>query len=270
MCGEHRVRAATGERRVPREHLVRHDAECVDVGPCVGRRITSRLFRRHVRRRPECDADRRQRRTRRGIGDRLRHAEIGDDGRVPGEQDVVGLDVAMRDAFTMRVLQCACDVSQNPDRFRDRQLTAREAGAQRFAVDERHDVVRQSVELPHRQQGDDVRVLQPRRDADLALEARNRDGPRALVGQELRDHATPEREVFGDEDVRHAAATELRFEPVVVAERCLKLVAKVCHLALRARQRSIRGPTQQQLRPRLQTEASHSARAAKVNRTMSE
>ena len=102
--------------------------------------------------------------------------------------------------------------------------------AQRFAVDERHRVSTGSPSIsPTDEQRHDVRVLEPRRERDLALESRDRDAAGELRRQQLHDDAPSEREVLGHEHARHAAAAELRPETIIVAEGRLKLVAKVRH-----------------------------------------
>ena len=89
----------------------------------IGGRIPRRLLRRHVRRRPDRRADLRHRdgltrthlRPRRADG--LRNAEVRDDGRLTGEQHVVGLDVAVHDAALVRIHQRARHVAQDAYRF---------------------------------------------------------------------------------------------------------------------------------------------------------
>ncbi len=43
----------SGEGRLPRQHLVQHAAQAVDVGPPVQLLVAGRLFRTHVERRPQ-------------------------------------------------------------------------------------------------------------------------------------------------------------------------------------------------------------------------
>ena len=47
----------------------------------------------------------------------------------PGEENVGGLDVAMRDAFGMRGLERLGDLDPEPHQFVDRQRAARQSGA---------------------------------------------------------------------------------------------------------------------------------------------
>jgi hypothetical protein len=140
------------------------------------------LFRRHVRRRPQNDTGRRRRQVDRRVtlmverrgGERLRDAEVRHDGVPVGQQHVLGLEVAVHDPPGMRVLECVGDLANEAhhDRYRERTL-AGEADTQRLALDERHRVVRQPGNLASRVQCDDVWVLQPRGQRDLAFESRD-------------------------------------------------------------------------------------------------
>ena len=68
-------------------------------------------------------------------------AEVGDQRDAVGEEDVLRLDVAVDETVLMRVAQCARDLTGEPHRFIQRQLTfAGEAGAQRFPFDVGHHI----------------------------------------------------------------------------------------------------------------------------------
>ena len=124
---EQLVRREAGEGRTPREQLVRHASEGVDVGPVIGRGVARGLLGRHVGRRPHRGSQLRQRCARRRVGrcrDGLCDAEVGDDRSVPGEEHVVRLDVAMHDAVLVRVGERAREVAQDAHRLRDRQRPA--------------------------------------------------------------------------------------------------------------------------------------------------
>ena len=141
----------------------------------IGRRIARRLLGRHVRRRADRRAELRERRARPASPARRAIAfaipkSVTTAG-AAGEQDVVRLDVAVHDAALVRVGE---------------RLRARRAGcsiasaigtgpcgqprAQGLALHERHRVVRQPVDVARREHRDDVRLLERRGDADLALE----------------------------------------------------------------------------------------------------
>jgi len=108
MLHEQRRRGAADERRLAAQHLIRHDAQGIEVAARVEIAIARSLLRAHVRRRPDGHARRRQPGRiatvrRRGARD----PEVGDE-RAPidaVEQDVVGLDVTMDDAARMCVGQ---------------------------------------------------------------------------------------------------------------------------------------------------------------------
>ena len=126
----------------------------------------------------------------------------------------------MHDAAGVRVSQCAGDLAQHADRLADRQLaTARQASAQRFAIDERHGEVGKAVGLARGEHRDDVRVLQLGGEADLALEPLDRDLARHGVGQDLDHHLPLERMFLGDEHARHAATAELPLDAVAAGKR---------------------------------------------------
>ena len=175
MCAASiRCAVRSGEQRLAGEQLVRHRAERVDVGAVIDVRVAGGLLGRHVRRRADRRADLRERRGS-GVGarraDRLRDAEVGDDRRAAREQHVVRLDVAVHDAALVRVRQRLRDVVQDADDFGDRERSAREPRAQRFAFDERHRVEGQPVRVARGEHRNDVRLLQRGDGADLALEA---------------------------------------------------------------------------------------------------
>ena len=96
-------RRAALERRPAGDQLVRHHPERIEVHPVVGVRVRRRLLGRHVDRRPDGGSHLGQGRgvlaaVGAGGGDRLGDAEVGDGGAAAGEEDVVGLDVAVDDA----------------------------------------------------------------------------------------------------------------------------------------------------------------------------
>src|SRR5690606_38328034 len=88
------------------------------------------------------------------------------------QQDVGWLDVAVDDAALVRIRQRFGDFAGEAHRLRHRQLLlARQPGRQRFALDQRHYVIEDSVtraRVVHRQ---DMRVTETGGDLDLAQEA---------------------------------------------------------------------------------------------------
>jgi hypothetical protein len=73
---------------------------------------------------------------------------------------VLGLDVPVDHALTMRVPQRRAHIGRNADRLRQRKLPLSvELLAQRLAVHERHHVVEEVARLAGIEQGEDVGVL---------------------------------------------------------------------------------------------------------------
>ena len=65
----------------------------------------------------------------------------------------------MDNTLTVRVLESVCDLADDPDAFIDRNdFPAREAGAERFAFDERHRVVKEVARITRGEKRDDVRM----------------------------------------------------------------------------------------------------------------
>src|SRR4029079_4928891 len=111
------------------------------------------------------------------------------------------------------------DVGEQPSRLCRRQRTTLEPRTERLATDEGHHVVRQPVGCAGAQDRHDVRMLQPREELYLALEAVDVDAGRQLGMQHL-DHDRPlERPVLCAEDAGHPAAAELAFYGIAPAQR---------------------------------------------------
>ena len=164
----HRIhRCLTFEGPRAPEHLVQHHAEAEDVAAVIGIQ-SAHLLRRHVPDRAHDDAGTRQRgrHCRVGMSRCLRHprqTEIEDlRAAVPGQQDVLRLQIAVHDAGRMRRGQAAGDLGGDVER-----LPQAEPGvAQRLAVDELAD----DVALADVVDGDDIGVAQGRDGTGLDLE----------------------------------------------------------------------------------------------------
>jgi hypothetical protein len=76
------------------------------------------------------------------------------------------------------------------------------------------------------EQRHDVRVLQARRNGDLAPEAIDRETPAHFLREHLHHHATLERRVGCNEHAGHAAAAQFTLDGEGVAKRVLELVAE--------------------------------------------
>jgi len=121
----------------------------------------------------------------------------------------------MHDAMVVRVGERARDVAQNAHRLGDRQRAAPQPSAETLAFDVGHRIVGQPIEVTRREHGDDVRLLQRRCDADLALEAGGGHRRRQLRREELHHDLPAEAVLFSDEYPGHATAAELALERVV-------------------------------------------------------
>ena len=174
----------------------------------IGGRIAGPLLGSHVGRRPQHHAERGgpgPARAGRGA-ERLGDAEVGHHGGAGGEEDVVGLDVAVDDAVLVGVGEGPGHVAEQAHHLGEWERTPREPRAERLALDVGHGVVGQPVALARREQGDDVRVGEPGGEPDLLAEALAAHRVRQLGGQDLDHHPAPERGLLGDEDAGHATA----------------------------------------------------------------
>ena len=193
-------------RHAADEHFVEHDAETVEIAAPVDR-AAARLFRAHVVRRADDRAGLRHPRC--GI-ERTRDAEIGQRrGAVVAQQDVVGLDVAVHEAFLVRVIERGRDLADHAQRERDRPRIA-------VLVQDRP-----AAEIFHRDvvvvagaadvvDADDVAMVQLRDDFRFAQEAL----AEIRIGEQRRRHDLQrdlaiDRFLHREIDGRHAASAEL-------------------------------------------------------------
>ena len=214
---EQPARRVVRVRDAAREQLVQHDPGRVDVAALVGAPLG--LLGRHVVRR--AGRDRRAARA----GDRLGHAEVGQDqllvalAAVVGgnglEHDVGRLQVAVDDPERVRDLETLGDPEADPDRLLDRVAAAVLDPAthpleQRAAVGEIHDEVRSAVrELVDVVDADDVVRVGPPEDAGL-LEEPLPDllVVRPVLGQNLDRDRRRQRLVLGEPDRRKRARAD--------------------------------------------------------------
>src|SRR5579872_1164347 len=207
LGAQHRVGAAGRDGQVPRDHLVEHRSDRVDVGPRVAS-AAPHLLGRHVI----------------GRADGGREAEPGEppgrfvhgdaeveelDRPVLADDDVVGLEVAVDDPLAVEIDDRAADLARERDRLVHRDaLSFLHDGAQGPALRELHHEVHPAL-LLGLEDPDDVRVRELLADLLLALEALV-EGDVALVVQvrHLERDDRPARVVDGLEDRRHPAAGE--------------------------------------------------------------
>jgi hypothetical protein len=188
-----------------------------DSSACRARR--GGLLRGHVGRRAQREAGGGERRVTRRLVQRLGDTEVGHQGVMVGEQDVVGFDVAVDHTVAMGVAERVGHVSQDPDRFGNRQLTlARESGPEGLTLDQRHGVVQQSVRVAGGEQRHDVGMLERGGQLDLAAEPVGAQGGGEIRRQDL-DHDLPAEDgLLGQEDPAHAAAAQLALDQVAPGE----------------------------------------------------
>ena len=129
----------------------------------------------------------------------------------------------MHDAVRMSVGERVHDIAQRSHNIAyGKLMLPRKSGAQRFPGDERHGVKQQAVLRACRKQGDDMRMLQPRRELDLALEAIGAQPGGEIRRQNLDDDPSVEREIMHEEDTRHPPTTELPLDSIPLAKACFQ------------------------------------------------
>jgi len=175
--GENGLRIGSRVRQLARKHLIQHAPQRVDVGARIEGALAGGLLRAHIARRAHDQP---------GVGQAARlvprscDAEVGDEGRSVGrEQQVLGLDVAMQDAVLVRVLERAGGFGRDTYGLVERQLAlALQTRAQRFAFDEWHRVPEDARRCAGVEDGNDVGVLESRRELDFTQEAIGAKGGR--------------------------------------------------------------------------------------------
>jgi len=197
LVQEQRGRGEPGEGGRAGEHLVQHAGQCILVGAAVDR-LGEGLFGAHVHRGPHAESCLRDGRCGGVILlDRAGNAKVGDE-RVTGvEKDVLGLDVTMHYAATVRPCECVANLARDRKRIGGGQRAGGVAG------------------IEH---GEDVRVLQPRRDVDLAPEAFRAHRVADIRAQDLQRDRPPVAQVTGAKHHRHAANAGRAFNGVAISQ----------------------------------------------------
>jgi len=146
------------------------------------------------------------------------------------QQDVGRLDVAVHDALAVRVVERVGHLARDAERLAAGYLmVAHQPVPQRLARHERHHVEQQPVGLAGIVDRQDVRVLQPGGDFDLAQEPLGADGRRQLGAEQLDGHAPPVLAVEGAVHDGHATVTHFRLDLVAIAQRVLQSVPDALH-----------------------------------------
>ena len=170
------------------EHLVEQAAEREHIGAAVDA-LAGHLLRRHVAERSQHDSLRRARHGRAigagGVETLQRQPEIENlDVAVAGQEDVLGLEVAMDDALGMRRRQPVGNRRRNLDRLAPRQRTPSRSAREGCAFEQLHHGERNAIgdgELVDRQ---DAGVGERRDGARFGLEARAHQ----RIGRDVRRH----------------------------------------------------------------------------------
>ena len=207
------------------DHLVDDRAEGEDVGAGVGV-ARLELLGRHVRHRAEQRPLFRQRLLLRGVvgAERLRlvlrQAEVEHLRPRLREHDVARLEIAMDDAEAVRGVERAGDVDRHAERLAQRQRPARDRVGERLPFEVLHDQVVDAVLMADVVERADVRMVQPRDRARLAVEALAQLRARGeMRGQDLDGDVAVETRVAGAIDLAHAAGAE-RGDDFVGTEAC--------------------------------------------------
>ncbi len=221
--GEGRVGVGLTEERHPAgQALVQHQSERVEVGPAV-ELLAAHLLGRQVLGGAHHDVVAGQV----GFGrlQTLGDAEVGqEDPPVGGHHDVAGLDVAMDEPRSVRVIErgghAGADVTGE---FRTQPLLGVEDLAQALALDQLHHDCLAAVLFEHVVDGDDVGMVEARRGDRFTSESFGDHGVGGQRGlQPFHGDLAVECEVDGEPHLGHAALGEHALEFVAVRDdrRC--------------------------------------------------
>ena len=225
MLHEQRRRGPPHKRRLAAEHLVRHDAERIEIAAGIEIAITRRLLGAHVCRRPDRHAGGRQARLFSTVGRGACNTEVGHERAPvdPVEQNVVGLDVPVHDPARMRVGQGIRHFQQPAAHVVHRQRpTLLHQRGEVVAIDARHHEEHEVPDFVDRIDGDDVRMAQLRGGLRFAQKARAHIAPERQLGwQQLDGDKALEPAVLGAIHDSHSATADFLVELVGSAERLL-------------------------------------------------
>ncbi len=225
-----RLWGGTGERRLTDEHLVQHARQTVLIAAAVNLLASRGLLRAHVGRRPD-DRSRLCERLRlprdaEGTGD----LEVRDDRGPARKQDVLRLDVAVHHAVAVRVGQRSRHLRRDAHGVLEPQLLFPvQAVAERFPLHVGHHVVEKAPGRAGVVQRENVRMLQPSRDLDLAQKPLRTHRGRKLGVQHLDGDRTAVFQVLGEKHRRHTAAAQLPLDGVEPGERVTEGFEEVGH-----------------------------------------
>ena len=210
------MRRRSAERRLPSYHLVQNGAERVDVASRVELVLARRLLGAHVLGSPKRKPRLSQPVTPRFL-DRQRDPEVREHRLAFVEQNVLRLDISMDHAMSVGVVERARDLPRNRESFfQPKLLFAGELRPKRFPTHERQDVPDEAVVRAGLDQGEDVRMIELRADADLLEEALGAKHRCEIRPEDLECHLAIVLQVLGEIDRSHPARTEFALERIAV------------------------------------------------------
>ena len=225
-AGHDGLGGGTGKRGLTDQHLVEDARQAVLVAPGI-HRLRARLFGTHVDRRADREAGAGEALAA-GLDQRLGDSEIGDVHVPAGEQQVLGLDVAVNDPFAVRGAERRGRFLDDVQGLLDRQVPlAVEAAAQRFPGNVGHGIPGQRDPLGTRehagiQHGNDVGVLESPCEPDFPDESVHADRTRQLGTQNLDRDRSIVATVPGQPHGRHAAPAELALHRVPIGKHLVQ------------------------------------------------
>ena len=152
--------------------------------------------------------------------DRAGDAEVRHQRVIATQQDVFRLDVAMDDAVLVRVLERVRRLAGDAKRVIQRQLLLPiEPVPETLPLDERHGEPEPAGRLAGIEDGEDVGMLQPRGEPDLALKSLGTERRGKLGVEHLERDRAVVPHVLCEVDRRHAASTELSLDRVAAGQR---------------------------------------------------
>ena len=130
------------------------------------------------------------------------------------EEDVGRFDVAVDEPAAVHVVERAAEVSHEHQQLRGREGCSAQPRSQRLAAQMLHHEKGLSLLLPHRIDGDDGGVLEPRQQAGFVLEASHEGRARQeRAGQQLHRHLPAELQVHRPVHAPHPAFPHQGFDP---------------------------------------------------------
>jgi hypothetical protein len=142
------------------------------------------------------------------LADCARDPEVGDHRVAALEQDVLRLDVTVKDALSMRVAQSFRNLARDAERLIQRKAAVPfQSFAQRFARHVGYHVEKESVRPTGVEERQYAGVLQASGDLDLAQKAVRPNGRGDLGPQDPNRDRPVQLDVLGQVDQRHSTAT---------------------------------------------------------------